>query len=234
MFLYDKNKKSLDIYDFTASKEDLINYRITQMEQIPETERVFVAETHIDQYGDSPLFEKYTGKTFNDKILSASYADNDSEKRKNSDAYRRYHVLKNDNRSKINNKMLLDYYEGGHLTDRSVVKIQYPEIIKYYLLKNARYDFAGLDEYGCNYKMGDIIQLPESLYLLQLLEQGKFTSFNGKDISKQLELYTLAKINEINLEEIQKMDACGITQDAYSNVIKKAENDTHILKLIKK
>ncbi len=234
MFLYDKKEKSLDVYDFTANKDDLIDYRMTQMEQIPESERIFVAETHIDPYGDLLLFEKYTGKTFNYEVLSASYADNYSEERKKSDVYRRYHVLKSDNRSKRNNEMLLDYYVFGHLADRSVVQIQYPEIIKYYLLKRTSYDFVGSDEYGKNYKMEDIIQLPESLYLLQLLEQDKFTSFDGKDISEQLELYTLAKVNEISMEELQKMDACNITQDAYLKTIKKAENDSHVLKLIKK
>ena len=233
MFLYDKKRKSLDVYDFTANKDDLVDYRMTQMEQIPETERIFVAETHVGPYGDSPLFEGYTGKTFNDQVLSASYADNDSEERKKGDAYRYYHVLRSDNISKRNNEILLDCYELGHLTDKSVVQIQYSEIMKYYLLKRTIYDFVVSDDYGKYYKMEDIIQLPESLYLLQLLEQGRFTSLDGKDISQQLALYTLSKINEVSMEELQKMDTCGITQDAYSRTIKKSKNDAHILKLIK-
>lgn len=234
MFLYDKKENSLDVFSFTACNDDLKCYRITQMKQIPKTERIFVAETHIGQYDDSLLLEAYTGETFNDKILSASYADNDSEERKNSNAYRRYHVLKSDHRSKSHNELLLNYYVSGYLTDRSVVQIQYPEIMKYYLLINARYDLIHSDDYGKNYMMNDIIQLPKSLYLLQLLEQGRFTSLDGKDISEQLALFTLEKINEVTLEEIKKMDSCGITQDAYSKAIKKAENDAYILKLIKK
>ncbi len=82
--------------------------------------------------------------------------------------------------------------------------------------------------------MEEIIQLPESLYLLQLLEQGRFALFDGKDISEQLALYTLAKINEVSMEELQKMDVCGITQDVYSRTIQKAENHAHLLKLIKR
>ena len=234
MFLYDKKDKYLDVYDFTASRNDLVNYRMTQMEKLPEDEKVFIAETHVDPYGDIPLFEKYTGKTFNDSIIPASYADNDSEERKESNAYRRYHVLKSDRRSKRNNEILLDCYGYGHLSDNRVVQIQYAEMIKYYLLKRTHYDFVGSDSYGKNYIMEDIIQLPETLYLLQLIEQGRFDLLDGKNVAEQLALYSLSKINEISFEELQKMDACGITEDICTRVINKADNDTHVLKLIKR
>ncbi len=229
MFLYDKKENSFDVYDFTAKKDDLISYRKNQIEKIPEEERIFIAETHTDPYGYySPLFERYTGNTFNDRILFASDADNDA----NNDIC--YHILKRDNRSKVNNELLLNCYIFGHLEDRSVIRIKYSQNMKYYLLKRKKYDFIGSDEDGKNYKMEDIIQLPESLYLLQLLEQGKFTSFNGKDISEQLALYTLTKINEVSNQELEKMDACGITQDAYFKTREKAQNDVHVLRLIKK
>ena len=234
MFLYDKKDKSLDIYDFTANKNDLVNYRMAQLEQLPEDDRVFVAETHIDPYGDIPLFEQYNVETFNDLILPANYADNDSEERKNGDAYRRYHVLKRDRRSKRNNEILLDCYRYGFLSDRPIVQIQYDETVKYYLLKKAKYSFLSSDKYGKNYIMEDIIQLPETLYLLQLIEQGKFNSLDGKSVAEQLSLYSLSKINEIGFEEIQKMDACGITEGICTNIINKANNDSHVLRLIKK
>ena len=112
MLLYDKKEKSLDVYDFSASKDNLIYYRMTQMEKIPKTERFFVAETHTDPYGDSPLFEEYTGKVFNDRLLLASYADNDSEERKNN-AYRRYHVLKNDRIIEKKKDILLNSFIYG-------------------------------------------------------------------------------------------------------------------------
>lgn len=128
IFLYDKKEKSFDVYNFAASRDDLVCYRRAQMEQIPEQERVFMAEAHIDPYEDSLLFEKYTGKTFNERVLSAGYADNDSEERKQSNAYRRYHVLKRNNSSKENNKRLLEGYVLGYLADRSVVQIQFREL----------------------------------------------------------------------------------------------------------
>ena len=82
--------------------------------------------------------------------------------------------------------------------------------------------------------MVDIIQIPKSLYLLQLLLQEKFSTISGEDISEQLSLFNFSYVNNINLDELQKMDACGITENAYSRIINKANNDKPVLKLLKK
>ena len=129
---------------------------------------------------------------------------------------------------------MLDGYVYGHLSNNRVVQIQYDEMIKYYLLTRTHYHFEGSDSYGKYYRMEDIIQLPESLYLLQLIEQGRFNLLDGKNVAEQLALYSLSKINEISFEELQKMDACGITDDICTRVINKADNDSHVLQLIRK
>lgn len=78
------------------------------------------------------------------------------------------------------------------------------------------------------------MELPESLYFLQMLEQGKFSLLIDKDIIEQLDLFSLAHIDEINLEELRKMDACGISRNTFEEIIAKSENDECVLKLIKK
>ena len=98
MFLYDKKDKCFDVYDFTASRNDLVDYRMIQMEKIPKDEKVFIAETRVGHYGDIPLFEMYTSKTYDDSVVPASFADDDSEEKK-SNGYRCYHFLKSDRRS---------------------------------------------------------------------------------------------------------------------------------------
>ena len=82
--------------------------------------------------------------------------------------------------------------------------------------------------------MKGVIRLPESLYLLELIERERFAPLDGKNVAQQLALYSLSKINEISTEELQKMDTCGITKGAYTRVIDKANNDSHVLRLIKK
>ena len=235
MILYDNKGKSLDVYEFNANEDDLTTYRKEQMKKIPEKERILVAETRVPSpfSRTRPLFESYTGKEYKSAILTSDRADDEDQKNRN--IYGGYHVLKNDTRlCDRYKKKLVDSYCHGDLLDRNVIQIQYPEMMKYLLLYLQQYDYLGEYDNGRNYRMSKIIQLPESLYLLQLIEQGRFASLDGKNIDEQLTLYSLSKINEINFEELQKMDTCGITQNAYARVIDKANSDSHVLRLIKK
>ena len=234
MFLYDQKDKAFEVYEFNANKDDLINYRILQMKTIPENERIFLAETHVDPYNELLLFENYTKIPHNSKTLLAEYADNEDRKNSIDNAYHRYHVLKTDNMCQKDNEILLNLYYNGQLADKNVVQIQYLKMIKYFLLSDNDYNYLGFDNSGKNYRMKNIIQLPESLYILQLLEQERFTILDGKNISNLLKLFKLAKINELSFEELQKMDSCGITQKAYLKAFNKAHNDEYLLNLIKK
>lgn len=248
MLLYDKKEKSLDVYDFNASQDSLANFRKNKIKPGPddildEIEIILIAKTRIFQrkyssYGPKPLFEVYTK---DDRILSANYADDCRDNGFSSCV--EYHDLIKDSY----NERLINCYINGHLANRNVVRIEYPYGIKYFLLKRKKYKCfyehipqSGDDpnsSYHVHFKdyiMKDIIQLPKSLYLLQLLEQERFKSLDKEDIAEQLALYTISKINEVSFEELQKMDACGITQDGYSKTIQKADNDAYILKKIRK
>ena len=76
--------------------------------------------------------------------------------------------------------------------------------------------------------------MPESLYLLQMIEQGKFSLLTDKDITEQLDLFSLAHINEISFEELRKIEACGLSNNTFEEILAKSENDASVLKLIKK
>ena len=86
--------------------------------------------------------------------------------------------------------------------------------------------------------MGDIIQLPKQLYLLQLIENERFDLldsdyFDILDISELLSMYSLEKIGDFDSDELKKMDLCGVTNDIYPTVVKKSDSDKKILKLLK-
>lgn len=224
MFLYDKKEKSLDVYSFNGYEEDMIQYREDQMLQIPEMDRVFMAESYSHDMGESPLFEFYAER-LDTEIIPMEYANSKRGKL-------RYHFLKTGPTSKRNKEILLDCFYYGHLSDRKIARIQDLNKLRYFLLYNTTYS-AQL--YNSRIRiLQDIIELPESLYLLQMLEQGKFALLGDKDISEQLNLFTISHIDEISLAELKKMDTCGITQNAYEQTLNKAENDAHILKLIRK
>ena len=60
MLLYEINNDILEVYDFSAKKEVLEEYRKRQMQKIPEDERILIAETRISNWSDTPLFESFS------------------------------------------------------------------------------------------------------------------------------------------------------------------------------
>ncbi len=137
----------------------------------------------------------------------------------------------------------LQQYYDGQFSDKLVARIHYLKTIRYFLLTAPKYRKDTIQPHLCtyfNYVMSNIIELPESLYLLQLLEQEKFELLKEKgmyeeiDISKLLDFYSLTQIDERSLEDFQKMDLSGITQNGYSKAISKCRTDVYILKLLKK
>ena len=223
MFLYDKKEKSLDVYSFNDDKPDIIGYRMNQMFKIPERERVVVAKSFSYDDNDTPLFERYQ-KQF-DTIVIPMILANEKENEL------RYHLLKTVGiTSRRNREILLDSYYFWHLSDRKIARIQDLDRLRYFLLTTTKYTRESWEPRVKILK--DIIELQESLYILQMLEQEKFSLLGDKDISKQLDLFKISHINQISLEELKKVDACGMTINTYEQVLAKADNDAHVLKLI--
>lgn len=204
MYLYDKNENSFDVYKFEANSEDLINYRKEQMKKVSIDTCIYHAEVRVDDNNNS-IFNP-NKHSF---ILKHSYVAN----------------CHRDN--------LLNAYYYGYYVSKNINKIKYFNILKYYLFTTNQYNSNFYyDSRNIKY-ITDIIEIPESLYLLQLIEQQSFSLIGDKDVSEQLNLFTTSKINEISFDELKKVDACGITSNAYDTTIKKAEEDKYILKMIK-
>lgn len=228
MYLYQKQGQTINVYNFNAEHSDLVNYRMEQMKKIPQGKRVLYAETNSEPM--EPLFQHYIGQL--DQITFDYLEADDDIRYGDGDINARwYHKLKAEENKDTRKELLQRYYQG-QLTDKDIAKIQYESGIRYYLLKNRVYT---PDIYDEQLKvLNGIIEIPESLYLLQLLQQGKFSLIGDKDISEQLSLYNLSYVDNIHIEEMLKMDTCGITDDVSSKVLIKAHNDAKVLSLIKK
>ena len=234
MYLFDNKGSSIDIYDFKASQFNLSEYRTHQMLKIPEDRRVFRALTKTDAWGDAPLLEGYLGDHFNDRVLDAEIADNKKRYRKSlENGFGRYHVITNDGIKQKERQRLVEDYCLGCFPDRRTVQIQYLEMMRYFLLVSKKYLYLG-ENYGKSYELERMIQLPESLHSLQLIEQGRFEALGDRDISEQLDLYSFLPVGEISTDELQMMDKYGLAFNAYDNVIKKAANDSYVLRRLKR
>lgn len=215
MYLYEKNNNYLDIYNLDFSCEELYDYRREEMKLIPEKEMILRGITGIGSE-NFEVFKNYQNNFDNEVI---SYDDVNGE----------HHTLKPDLLLEKGREKLLDSYYSGLFTNKNVARVKYLDEIKYFLLTQDEYKY-----YIENKSIDEIIQLPESLYLLSLIEREKFSLIGDSDITKQLSLFHLKEYGKVDIDVIRKIDNIGLAENCYMNALKKADNDKYILKLIKK
>lgn len=217
MFLYDMKEKTLNIYKLTSDIQAMKNYRLKEMEKISEDKRMFIAQGFLSGL-IPPLFEF----EFDDPELTFSMEEV-------SNGF--IHKLKVENPIKGSSMITLASYISGELRDRPVVKIEENDKIRYFLLANDKYE---KDNHYNGKVMKGIIEIPESLYLLQLLQQEKFKLVGDKNVKKQLSLYKIISTEEVSLDMIKKTSSYVGKPDAYQEILAKAEVDKNILKYVKR
>ena len=197
MYLFERNDNDnnrIDVYTMTPNAERIASFKKAEMEQIPAQERVYKTTCDLDftyfrnakigdyyqddylNYSDSGI---YGGRFFHS---ISTYPINDDE------------IVKQ-------NKLLDDYYKS-EFKDKPIVCTFKIELARYkvlkYLLLTQSYNKFGYQDY---YTMDNIILVPRTLYLLQLLEQEKIELLSKEiddyndDISKQLATFDIEKVN---------------------------------------
>lgn len=217
MYLYNKKESKLEVFCLNPQREQVCEYRKQQMKKIPEEESVFKAVTNEGITGYE-IFSLYENR-FDSQLIPIENANGS------------YHKLELDSLDNMfqRKEVLLDAYYLGNFIDRKIARIQDLKRIRYFLLNQTKYtSHNGMRE------LRGIIEIPQSLYLLSLIEQEKFSLIGNNDISEQLDLFQLEKLRELDLRSIERLYGMGIFQGDFSNIIRKAQNDEHILKLIKK
>lgn len=217
MYLYDKKENKLDIYDLIPNIKELYEYRAEQMKQIPEKDMIIrgVTGTGIESY---KILQDYENK-FDTEILPIENVNG------------MFHKLEPDylNNSETNRKKLLELFYSGYFINKKIARIQDLKKIRYLLLKHSEYRY-----YPGKATLDEIIEIPESLYLLSLIEQEKFSLIGNKNISEQLKLFKLEQTKSIDLDTLERIDYIGLAPDCYTKAIKKSRNDAHILKLMQR
>ena len=234
MYLFENQEGKILIHDLRADSKDLADYRRDEMKQIPYKERLCTAQTSVYPF-NIPLFRRYMRDYVADKGGSGTII-----RVPRFDRNKRYHVI---TPSENRNDYLLNNYYNGKFGSKEVFGIQEQENVSYYLLtrdykhKETKWDMSTKKKYAI-YTMKGIIRLPESLFLLQLLEQRRFELLEGKDMTKILSLYKDSIMDEIDLSGLVLTDKFGITdnayQESYQRVMKQVAKDEPILKMVKK
>lgn len=218
MFLYEKKDKTIDVFSLSQNSNVIRNYKIEQMKKIPPNERGLYTEEIVSSF-TTPVSISIKKNIYTGIVPSSELIGENKSLNYNNDI------------KDVEDLLQWFYYE--RYNDRPVAKVEHLNKLKYLLIAS---NYISMREVNGKkiMKIEDIIEIPKSLYLLQLLQQENFIVIKDEDFSEQLNLFNFSYINQISLDELEKMDNCGITENAYSKTINKANNDEHILKLLKK
>lgn len=88
--------------------------------------------------------------------------------------------------------------------------------------------------YNRTAKLKNIIELPKSLYTLQLFESGKFDKITKKNLRKLAELFEFESIRTLDLNELEEFMNYGVISNSILSVNEKIDTQTDILKRILK
>lgn len=219
MLLYDRKEKTIDVYEFLADANDLFNYRKQQMEKISKEKTFYIATAYPRDKDDKPILEK-RDNSFNSNIIPMW--------RLNSSQH--FHFFNTDDKiSEGQKQLLLDRLYNGEFDKNKIARVK-DDKLRYFLLKSTEYHKDILSASFDKRILEDIIEVPESLYYLQLLLQEKFSFLEDKNISEQLALFNLNYVDEFNVEELEKIDKLNVVPGAFDRVINKAARDSVIIK----
>ena len=223
MYLYEKKKDKLLIHELTINERDLPKYRRIEMESIPENER--------DATG--------------------------SEKALCSYSYKCEHYIEQYKNNKIKNlivnqmpfnRMELDSFDKDSCYLRNYYNGQYAQNIvigsdnNYYLfVRDVMYGHRGLLG-DWKYGYMTMIHIPETLFVLQLLQQEKLSlipkTISPNSIISPLSLCNHEVVDELDLSQFKKSDKYFVTDnisdEVYKKVLEKSKADSFILSKIKR
>ena len=224
MFAYDKKDSSIEIYSIESDNNILEEYRNEKMKLIPEEYRVYKAKQVCKELNEEPFFEKHLDEV-DSRFFSSAIVDRKTPFAED------YHILLPEFDTDLK-KQLIDRYIKGEYVDRKTATILY-DTFKYFLLTEPKYKRCTNNNY--THHMNNIIQIPDCLYALQLLQQEKYNQFleQETDINEILSLFEIERIDEISEEEIIKCDRYGITDNAYNKVLSKVNNSKQLINYIK-
>lgn len=220
MIIYKNNGTKIELYHFRIDKTKAQYYKINKFLSGQKT--CLSSLCHIVGE-EKPIFKKRE-ITEQDSVISLPSKDD-----KNPNTTYEYLITNH-----ANENVAVEKYLNGDFQDNSAIKLNFNGLNDYFLLTEKDYEYLGTYNNGKNYILRGILRLPESLYILQMLEQGHFERLKNFNIEEQLKLFTIDKIDDLAIDEIKKLDQYGITDNLYQEILSKSVNGEPIIQYIKK
>lgn len=214
MYLYEKDKDIVNVYELKERKEKLFDFKRKEMEKNGKNELVYSIFTN--NLHDIDKFE-----------LSSEYDMNDFIKKCNTFFKHKNGLKLCENHYFISNRnnidgLLYQLYCGDYDLYGYRVKKIYDkdknDIKKYFLQTTSDRKFHKLECFkgeSFQYELPNILSIPESIYLLKLLRLQEFVELVDKNIDTQLALYDFKDepIQKLDLDTVRFISKDYITDD---------------------
>ncbi len=245
MYIYDRKNDSIDLYTIEAKKEELKEYKRSVLEKskdnllyylITNVEKVrnrFVNSQELSIHDIEFNTHVWTPVIYNTFSILREVIGTKSiaELQEQCERYLENGWLENLDicRDQIN---LIKQYINGDFDNIPLLRIVEENMQDFYLLRTEsdRND----SQTDTNLFVHNIIKLPRSLQILQLLLQGKYEKINDAEITDQLKLFNIDYFNSIKLSDIRDLHASGLVNGSYESTLEKASCGSRILQKYKK
>ena len=240
MYIYDKKDDSIDLYTIEAKKEELKEYKRSVLEKSKDN-LLYYLITNV---------EKTRNQFVNSQELSISDIEFDT-RAWNPALYNTFSILREVAGTKniaeiqeqckryLNNGWienldicmdqinLIKQYINGDFDNIPLIRIVEENMQDFYLLRTEL--DKNHSQAGVNWFVHNIIKLPRSLQILQLLLQGKYEKINDAEITDQLGVFNIDYYNSIKLNDIR-----DLVKESYKATLEKASCGSRILQKYKK
>ena len=230
MYLFDRNGDNIEIYTMTPNESWIKEYKAEEMKQIPQSEQVITIETNTQPLIDGSISPKKP-IDINVRDLNSSYGTLAGVK---------YHKVLEQTKTKESIADSVEAYLEGERNSSPIARIyaineqKRKLTILRYLLLDGSYTKRRL--FGAKRTLTDVLNIPESLYLLELLNRGQFDLLDNKDITDQLELFAISSepVKTYTMTELEEMEAYGFAKAPIDRALTNVQKSSSVFARIRK
>lgn len=230
MYLFDRTGDNIEIYTMTPNENWIKEYKADKMSQIPKSEQVLTIETNTKPLIDESSSSKKPAD-INVKDLNSSYGTLTGIK---------YHQMLGQIKTSESIKDSVDAYIEGERNNSPLARIYAINEQKMkltfirYLLLDATYTKRRL--FGSKRTQIDVLNIPESLYLLELLSRGQFDLLDNKDISDQLALFAISDepVKTYTMSDLAEMETYGFAKAPIDRALTNVRKSSSVFARIRK
>ena len=197
MYLFETEKGMINVYSFDIDKNKAADFRRKEMKRIYQSPKVFHVLESVKR-GNKPIFTRdFNGESVTKKEIAnvTFYPYNCGDEK----------------------YVLQEYYNGKFVDSKNPYNLlnvkrslNSQDHDQYFLVGYSSYESKPFIVYGESeaYK---VIKIPKSLYLLGAIEQKQFKLVESENIERELDLFRLKQVDQLNISQLLLADYYGIS-----------------------